>query len=81
MERRRMCKYCGSQTRAADIYCAKCEFEVIWDMIEGDVTAAYEDGVITKEEYIFILGLATAPATKADEKRFSPIMKKVDGEE
>jgi hypothetical protein len=49
-------------------------------MIEGDVTAAYEDGVITEEECIFILGLETGPATKADEKRFGQIMKKVDGE-
>jgi hypothetical protein len=48
-------------------------------MLEGDLIAAYQEGVITKEEYLFIFGPTTAPLTQADEERFAQIMDKVDG--
>jgi hypothetical protein len=80
METMPMCKYCGAPATEG-AYCEKCLFKVAGDMLEGDLIAAYEDGVITKEEYLFMFGPTTAPLTEADEKRFAQIMKKVDGEE
>ena len=74
-----MCKYCRAQPATEGVYCDKCLLEVAHDMLEGDVIAAYQEGVITKEECLFILGPTTAPLTQADEERFNQIMRKVDG--
>ena len=79
MEKTPMCKYCRAQPATEGVYCDKCLLEVVRDMLEADVIAAYQEGVITKEEYLFILGPTTAPLTQADEERFNQIMRKVDG--
>jgi hypothetical protein len=81
METMPMCKYCGAQPATEGAYCEKCLFKVVGDRLKSDLIDAYEDGVITKEEILFIFGPTTAPLTEADEKRFAQIMKKVDGEE
>ena len=74
-----MCEYCRAQPATEGVYCDKCLLEVVHDMLEGDLIAAYQEGVITKEEYLFIFGPTTAPLTQADEERFAQIMDKVDG--
>jgi hypothetical protein len=54
-----MCKYCRRRPPTEGVYCDECLFDVIDDMLEGDVIAAYQEGVITKEEYLFILSRQT----------------------
>jgi hypothetical protein len=66
---------CRAQPATEGVYCDECLFDVIDDMLEGDVIAAYQEGVITKEEYLFILEPTTAALTQADEERFNQIMR------
>ena len=76
-----VCKYCKAQLVTEGIYCDDCSLEVAHDMLEGDVIAAYQEGIITKEEYLFLFGSTTTPLTEADEERFYQIIRKVDGYE
>ena len=74
-----MCKYCRAQPATEGVYCDRCLPKVACDMLKDDVVAAYQEGVITMEEYLFIFGPATGPLTEADLERFEQIMRKVDG--
>jgi len=40
----------------------------VFDVLEGDVIAAYQEGIITTKECLFILGSTTTPLTEADEE-------------
>jgi hypothetical protein len=75
-----VCKYCRTQPATEGVYCDKCLWKVVADRMKRDVITAYQEGVITMEEYLFIFGPATGPLTEADEERFARIMSKVDGE-
>jgi hypothetical protein len=48
------------------------------DMVERDVIAAHEEGVINREEYLFMIGPTTGPLTEAEKERVNQIMRKVD---
>ncbi len=74
-----VCEYCKAQLVTEGIYCDDCLPEVLFDILERDVIAAYQEGIITNEECRFIL--ATTPLTEADEERFYQIIRKVDGYE
>jgi hypothetical protein len=50
------------------------------EMLEWDVIAAYQEGVISTEEFLFIFEPRTTPLTKADEERLAEIMRRVDGQ-
>ena len=76
-----VCQYCKAQLVTEGIYCDDCSLEVVHDMLEGDVIAAYQEGIITDEECRFIFGSTTTPLTEADEERFFQIIRKVDGYE
>ncbi len=78
MEKTAVCKYCKTQPVTEGICCAKCLSEVLRDMLERDFIAAYKEGVITREDYLFFFGTTTAPLTGAEEKRLNQIMRKVD---
>ena len=79
METTPICKHCRTRPVAEGDYCAECVVELAHDMLEGDIMAAYEQKVISKEECQFFFGGAAGPLTEADEKRFAQIMKKIDG--
>ena len=40
------CEYCKAQLATEGIYCDDCWLEVVFDTLEGDVIAAYQEGVI-----------------------------------
>jgi hypothetical protein len=74
-----MCKYCRAQPATEGLYCNNCLLERAHEMLLGDVIAAYQKGVITEDECLFIIGPATDPLTQADLERFDQIMRKGDG--
>ena len=78
METMPLCKHCRARPVAERDYCATCVVELAHDMLEGDIMAAYEQGVISKEECHFIFGEAAGPLTETEKKRFGQIMKKID---
>ena len=54
-----VCQYCKAQLVTEKSYCDDCSLEVVGDMLEGDVIAAYQEGIITDEECRFIFGSTT----------------------
>lgn len=73
-----MCKYCGARPVTQGVYCHKCLFDVIRDKVDRDIIAAYKEGVINRDEYLFMIGPTTGLLTQAEEKRLNQIMRKVD---
>ena len=58
----------------------KCLLEVVHDMLEGDLIAAYQGKELSQRRSICSSsGRQPTPLTQADEERFAQIMDKVDG--
>jgi hypothetical protein len=78
MEAMPMCKRCRTRPATGGEYCEDCSLEVVEDILDGDILAAYEEGIITAEDFRFFE--EEVPLTEADIARFNEIMKKIDGE-
>jgi len=64
-----ICKYCRAQLATEGVFCDDYSLEVVFDIMEGDVIAAYQEGIITTKECLFILGSTTTPLTESRRRK------------
>jgi len=73
-----MCNDCNTRLVTDGKLCDLC---LVAEMVDGDIIAAYQEGVISEEEYKWMCEPTDAQLTEADEERFFQLMKRIDGED